>query len=947
MNNPKSEDIKTENEYLNDPWDEYVEKIGKGSFSKAGQSPDFFVISPPKTGSTWLNSNLSLHPEIFTPRAKELKYFSHFWQNYNIDVYSDFFEAGLEKVKGDVSPSYSILPDKAIATIRNYFPDLKLILLMREPTDRAWSQAKHNCRYGEANFEGFKGDVADIPHASFLENFNHLWSLAYGDYLGILERWLVHFPAKNFFLGFFEEIEKNPKNLLSDIFKFLGVKNDLDWEEFRVEEKIFEGLSRDFPPSLKGYLEHIYKDRNIALESFLQKHFGLALPEYWGGFTKDPVLNVLESGFEGRDIVLYEGNFYSIEEGYSPEAIKEKISEIEKNDSILKADSYPEIKQLTHALSTEHGLAPEINEVAETRLVLNYKRQKNNLEKFQRGFGSQELKEVLGLDQYSREIKIMEKVVKNYNIIFLNKKVYAIAQALGEFDLLKASPQKLDKLTSEKMLVEGVSLEEVREKIFNLPLEVVSKFSHMRYIEECVEGFNIFEFGPRFYAINQTLGSVDLSLLSQEKLDSLLESFDIFVGESIAEVKRIVSLVFQLTNHSEALKESISEAEKGDGENLNRWTKYHFFPRIVEEGLDGFNIVRFKGLFYVVAQGDDAFDFENLDGEKIVDYQIKNQVLVGQTLKQAKEIIKIVSSDSLKYSFTGTPTIVEEGDQGFNIVHYKSVFYVIAQGLEKFDFEKLDGKKILDYQEKNQVFVAQTLKQAKEIIKIVSSDSLKYNFAGTPTIVEEGHQGFNILHYKSVFYVIAQGVSIDVEKLTSILIVDFQSKFQLAVANSLEQAKELTGFLLSRKSQVETDEMRRNRVNEKWKQENEILKNKAQDLENKIVEYEKSQEDLKVIWAEKEQLLEDFEAKLELQSRQIQELEQVLKTKESETLGLIASGQNKDKEIDSANKELARLAQKIDEYKKQVNWDVERIEGLVKMVCAKNEEIIRLNEAIR
>jgi len=457
---------------------------------------------------------------------------------------------------------------------------------------------------------------------------------------------------------------------------------------------------------------------------------------------------------------------------------------------------------------------------------------------------------------------LIERDFQGYNLIYFNGHVYAVSQNLGELDLRLTPPEKITELKNKNLLMDGKSLGEVKEIILNLPPEVVKQFAHMRFLEEGVDGYNIFEFGRCYYAINQNLGPLDLSLVEQNKLEALKNNSEVLVGHSVAEIKRMTALVSTLIHW-------ISDNE-GNASNEKGVANVRFRPCVVAESLDGFNIIQFRGIFYIVAQGLENFDIENLDSEKIFNYQSKNQLLVGQTLKQAKEIIKIVSSNSLKYDFTGKPKIVEEG-----------------------------------------------------------------------------HQGFNIVQYKSVFYVIAQRVSIDVEQLTSILIVDFQSKFQLAVASSLEQAKELTGFLLSRKSQVETDEMRRNRVNERWKKENEILNCKAQDLEIKVTEYENSLEELKEIGARKEQQLKEFETKLEKQSRQIQELEQALKAKETETLSLVASGKNKDQEIILANKELARLTRRMDEYKKQVNWDVERIESLVKMVCTKNEEIIRLNEAIR
>ena len=59
----------------------------------AALRPDFLIISPPKTGSTWLASNLSRHREIFLPPHKELKYLSCFFRSLDLRWYLNHFEA--------------------------------------------------------------------------------------------------------------------------------------------------------------------------------------------------------------------------------------------------------------------------------------------------------------------------------------------------------------------------------------------------------------------------------------------------------------------------------------------------------------------------------------------------------------------------------------------------------------------------------------------------------------------------------------------------------------------------------------------------------------------------------------------------------------------------------------------------------------------------------------
>src|SRR5712691_9258164 len=72
--------------------------------------PNFLVISAPKTGSTWLSVNLGLHPEIFIPERKELKYFSSYCQWFDLNWYLSHFRPGAGRTRGEASPAYALLP---------------------------------------------------------------------------------------------------------------------------------------------------------------------------------------------------------------------------------------------------------------------------------------------------------------------------------------------------------------------------------------------------------------------------------------------------------------------------------------------------------------------------------------------------------------------------------------------------------------------------------------------------------------------------------------------------------------------------------------------------------------------------------------------------------------------------------------------------------------------
>ena len=105
----------------------------------------------------------------FAVDLKELKYFSNRFELEDLRNYLTHFHNGAEKIKGEASPSYSMLPTSTIRLIRALVPDLKLIYLMREPISRAWSHARHNCREHESTFKGYTGRFEDVSEEKWIE----------------------------------------------------------------------------------------------------------------------------------------------------------------------------------------------------------------------------------------------------------------------------------------------------------------------------------------------------------------------------------------------------------------------------------------------------------------------------------------------------------------------------------------------------------------------------------------------------------------------------------------------------------------------------------------------------------------------------------------------------------------------------------------------------------
>lgn len=205
--------------------------------------PDFLCIGFRKSGTTWLYENLHFHPEIYLPPYKNVRYFSN---NYTDPLvsYAEHFRPGRGKVKGDFSNNYSFIPSRRVRFIHQIMPKLKLIVLLRNPVEREWSEFIHN-----VTDAGEK--VKNLSEPEILARLEKSALLKAGGYNAVLDKWLSHFPEEQVFVGLRDDIKRDPKQLLSDVFTFLGVSTDVDWSAFPYEAVIVPPVNKEY--QFEGY----------------------------------------------------------------------------------------------------------------------------------------------------------------------------------------------------------------------------------------------------------------------------------------------------------------------------------------------------------------------------------------------------------------------------------------------------------------------------------------------------------------------------------------------------------------------------------------------------------------------------------------------------------------------------------------------------------------------
>jgi hypothetical protein len=200
--------------------------------------PQFLGIGAQKAGTTWLAENLRRHPEVFIPERKELHWLDHKWERPLSDWARHFAGAG-DRVRGEITPAYGILPPERIRFLRRVDPDVRLLLILRDPVERAWSHAVMDL----AERRGRPPEA--VPETEYLAFFDSEVAVRRGDYLAILDRWLAVFPPDQLWVGFFDAIREEPRRLLKEVFRHIGVSVDVDWETFPFAQRISPAVSQD------------------------------------------------------------------------------------------------------------------------------------------------------------------------------------------------------------------------------------------------------------------------------------------------------------------------------------------------------------------------------------------------------------------------------------------------------------------------------------------------------------------------------------------------------------------------------------------------------------------------------------------------------------------------------------------------------------------------------
>lgn len=245
------------------------------------QAPDFLIIGAQKAGTTSLYNCLKQHPAVSPARKKEIHYFSQFYRKGLAWYLEHYPLRDDEQLSGEASPFYLFHPQSA-RRIAEVYPHIKLIVMLRDPVERAISHYHQQHRRGHeklpmlAAFEQEPKRIGkawekllrdEQTSASLLQQCSYLKR---GEYLSQLQRYEQYFPARQIHLIESRDFFNQPQDTLQLLYHFLEIDPDFVPADLWPRKP---GLYADTDPTILNYLHHYFKPHNEALFRHLGRTF--------------------------------------------------------------------------------------------------------------------------------------------------------------------------------------------------------------------------------------------------------------------------------------------------------------------------------------------------------------------------------------------------------------------------------------------------------------------------------------------------------------------------------------------------------------------------------------------------------------------------------------------------------------------------------------------------
>lgn len=244
--------------------------------------PSFLIIGAQKAGTTFLFGLLRNHSRIKAPNKKELHFFDTARWHEGMEFYAEQFPAlGENSVTGEASPYYMFCP-RVAQRVAGTLPQAKLIVLLRNPVDRAYSDYRHKVRSGneelgfEAAIEAEPARIAgerekmlanDRYYSRALRRYSYL---SRGVYVDQLREWHEHFDPGQMLVLNSEDLYEDPQGVSAKVLDSL----DLPREPLATRSYGYGGEAEPMQAETRERLEAYFSPHNQRLYEYLGRDFG-------------------------------------------------------------------------------------------------------------------------------------------------------------------------------------------------------------------------------------------------------------------------------------------------------------------------------------------------------------------------------------------------------------------------------------------------------------------------------------------------------------------------------------------------------------------------------------------------------------------------------------------------------------------------------------------------
>jgi hypothetical protein len=237
--------------------------VWRRATSRVRKLPDFIIIGAQRSGTSTLYEHIIRHPNVRSAFRKEVHYFDRHYER-GLAWYRAWFP--VHGFTGEASPSYLFvpeIPERVVAIL----PRVKLIAILRNPIDRAYSAYNRNVRLRRET-RPFSEAIAGGPTLPFKY-------LERGRYAEQLECWFKYYEREQLLVLSAEKFFADAPSVLGEVFKFLGLPSwDGDETVKNWVAKQYNYSYDDMDAAMRAKLADYFRPHNERLHRLLGEKFG-------------------------------------------------------------------------------------------------------------------------------------------------------------------------------------------------------------------------------------------------------------------------------------------------------------------------------------------------------------------------------------------------------------------------------------------------------------------------------------------------------------------------------------------------------------------------------------------------------------------------------------------------------------------------------------------------